>query len=77
MTFKILLKFYSKAMISRLFQIASVEHSKDESIILKETFLDPIVEGPKILSVESASLCRSKTVIYCLLSLIIAIQLMI
>jgi hypothetical protein len=47
MTFKILLKFSSKASISSLYQNASVEHSKVETAILKETVLDPIGEGLK------------------------------
>ena len=45
MTFKILFVFSSKPSISRLYQIASVEHSKDDTNILKETVLDPIGEG--------------------------------
>jgi hypothetical protein len=36
MTFKILLKFSSKATISRLYQITSVEHSKDETTIFRK-----------------------------------------
>jgi hypothetical protein len=45
MTFKILLVFSSKKSISRLYQIASVEHSKDETEILKTTVLEPVGEG--------------------------------
>ena len=43
MTLKILFRFQdSSATISRLFQVANVSHSKDETRILKTTVLDPI-----------------------------------
>jgi hypothetical protein len=45
MMFNILLRFSSKKSISRLYQIASVEHSKDDAEILKTTVLKPIGDG--------------------------------
>jgi hypothetical protein len=45
MTFKILLVFSSKKSISRLYQIASVKHSKYETEILKTTVLEAVGEG--------------------------------
>jgi hypothetical protein len=44
-TLKLLLRFSSKQTFSRLFQIASVSHSKDDISILKITVLNPIGEG--------------------------------
>jgi hypothetical protein len=44
-TLKLLLRFHSKKTFSRLFQIASVSHSKDDISILKTTVLNPIGEG--------------------------------
>jgi hypothetical protein len=41
--------FTPKKTISRLFQIASVSHSKDELPILKSTVLDPISEGLRLI----------------------------
>ena len=48
-TLKLLLRFHEKKSISRLFQIASVSHSKDELSILKSTVLDPIGEGLRLI----------------------------
>ena len=48
-TLKLLLRFHSKKTISRLFQIASISHSKDELPILKSTVLDPIGEGLRLI----------------------------
>jgi len=45
MTLKVLLVFSSKKSISKLYQIATVEHSKDETEILKRTVLQPIGDG--------------------------------
>jgi hypothetical protein len=45
MSFKVLLVFSSKKSISRLYQIVSVEHSKDDTLILKTTVLQPIGDG--------------------------------
>ena len=47
MTFKILFIFPSKPTISRLYQIGSVEFSKDDTKILKDTILDRVGEGLK------------------------------
>jgi hypothetical protein len=44
-----LFRLSSKATISRLFQIASVEHSKDVTSILKSTVLDPIGESLRVM----------------------------
>jgi len=51
MTFKILFRFNEQATVSRLFQIASVSHSKDETDILQTTVLDPI--GRKFMENKS------------------------
>jgi hypothetical protein len=45
MAFKIILAFSSKKSITRLYQISSVEHSKDDTEILTETVLQPIGDG--------------------------------
>jgi hypothetical protein len=49
MTLKVLFCFSSKATISRLFQIASVECSKNSTPVLKSIVLDPIGESPKVM----------------------------
>ncbi len=49
MTLKILFRFQSNPTISRLFQIASVSHSKDEHSILCATVLDPIGESLQLV----------------------------
>jgi hypothetical protein len=49
MTLKVLFRFSSKATISRLYQIASVEYSKDSTPVLKSTVLDPIGESLKVM----------------------------
>lgn len=49
MTLKVLFCFSSKVTISRLFQIASVEYSKDSTSVLKSTVLDPIGESLKVM----------------------------
>ena len=49
MTLKVLYLLSTKAIISRLFQIASVEHSKDVTSILKSTVLDPIGESFRVM----------------------------
>jgi hypothetical protein len=49
MTLKILFRFQSNPTISRLFQIASVSHSKDELSILCATVLDPIGESLRLV----------------------------
>ncbi len=46
-TLKLLLRYHDKKSYSRLFQIASVSHSKDDIDILKATVLNPIGEGLK------------------------------
>jgi hypothetical protein len=50
MTLKILLRYHDKPAISRLFQIASVSHSKDDTDILVATVLKPIGESLRIIS---------------------------
>jgi hypothetical protein len=48
MTWKILIRFQdSRETISRLFQVASVPHSKDETNILQTTVLNPIGKSLK------------------------------
>jgi hypothetical protein len=49
MTLKVLFRLSSKATISRLFQTASVEYSKDITSILKSTVLDPIGESFRVM----------------------------
>jgi hypothetical protein len=50
MTLKVLFRFKEQATVSRLFQIASVSHSKDETDILQKTVLDPIGESLRRIS---------------------------
>jgi hypothetical protein len=50
MTLKILFRYHDKPTISRLFQIASVSHSKDDTDILATTGLKPIDEILWIMS---------------------------
>ncbi len=45
MTLKILFRFLDKRTVSRLFQIASVSHSKDATAILQSTVLHPVGES--------------------------------
>jgi hypothetical protein len=47
MTFKMLLRYSDKQSVSKLFQIASVEYSKDDIVILNSTVLKPFGEGLK------------------------------
>jgi hypothetical protein len=47
MTLKVLFRFENSNTISKLFQIASVSHSKDETEILRSTVIDPIGEGAR------------------------------
>jgi hypothetical protein len=47
MTLKVLFRFENSNTISKLFQIASVSHSKDETEILRSTVIDPIGEGER------------------------------
>jgi hypothetical protein len=47
MTFKMLLRYSDKQSASKLFQIASVEYSKDDIVILNSTVLKPVGEGLK------------------------------
>jgi hypothetical protein len=49
MTLKVLYLLSTKAIISRLFQIASVKYSKDVTSILKSTVLDPIGESLRVM----------------------------
>jgi len=50
MTLKILFRYHDKPTISRLFQIASVLHSKDDTDILAAAVLKPIGESLRIMS---------------------------
>ena len=50
MTLKILFQFNDRATISRLFQIASVSHSKDNTEIIQKSVLDPIGESLRRVS---------------------------
>jgi len=50
MSLKILFQFHKMPSISRLFQIASVSHSKDDTKILHSTVLQPIGESLRIIS---------------------------
>jgi hypothetical protein len=50
MTLKVLFCFYDKPTISRLFQIASVSHSKDDTDILVATVLKPVWESLRIIT---------------------------
>jgi len=47
MTFKMLLRYSDKQSASKLFQIASIEYSKDDIVILNSTVLKPVGEGLK------------------------------
>jgi len=49
MTLKILFRYHDKPTISRLFQIASASHSKDDTNILAATVLKPIGESLRIM----------------------------
>jgi hypothetical protein len=50
MTLKILFRFNKRSTISRLFHIASVSHSKDDTKILESTVLNPIGESLRRIS---------------------------
>jgi hypothetical protein len=50
MTLKILFRFHERSTISRLFQITSVSHSKDDTKILESTVLNPIGESMRRIS---------------------------
>ena len=50
MTLKVLFRFHDKPTISRLFQIASVSHSKDDTDILVATVLKPVGESLRIIT---------------------------
>jgi len=50
MTLKILFRFEDRPSTSRLFQIASVSHSKDETEILRSTVLQPVGESLRRIS---------------------------
>jgi hypothetical protein len=50
MTLKILFRFHEASGISKLFQIASVSHSKDDTKILHSTVLHPIGESLRRIS---------------------------
>jgi hypothetical protein len=50
MTLKILFRFLESATISRLFQIASMSHSRDDTEILDATVLKPIGESLRRMS---------------------------
>jgi hypothetical protein len=49
MSLKVLFRFHGKESISRLYQIASVSHPKDESQLLNDTVLKPIGESLKLI----------------------------
>jgi hypothetical protein len=49
MSFKVLFRFESNETISRLYQIASVSHPKDDSQMLNDTVLKPIGDSLKII----------------------------
>jgi len=49
MSLKVLFRFHGKESISRLYQIASVSHPKDDSQLLNETVLKPIGESLKLI----------------------------
>ena len=49
MSLKLLFRFEAKNTISRLYQIASVSHPKDNSQLLNETVLQPIGESLKLI----------------------------
>jgi hypothetical protein len=50
MTLKMLFRFHERLTISRLFQIARVSHSKDDTKILESTVLNPIGESLRRIS---------------------------
>jgi len=50
MLFKILLRFgENKPTIKKLFEVANVEHSKDDTTVLKDTVLNHIVDGLQVI----------------------------
>jgi len=60
MLLKLLLRFgENKATIKKLFEIANVEHSKDDINMLKNTVLDKVVEGLRAINDGSRFIVRS------------------
>jgi len=60
MLLKLLLRFgENKATIKKLFEIANVEHSKDDINVLKNTVLDKVVEGLRAINDGSRFIVRS------------------
>jgi len=49
MALKCLLRFYDRPTISKVFQIASVSHSKNDISILQSMLIDPIGTGARLI----------------------------
>jgi hypothetical protein len=49
MAFKVLMIFSDKPTISKLFQIVSVSHSKDDLSVLRSTVIEPIGIGARLI----------------------------
>jgi hypothetical protein len=59
MALKVLLRFSDKPTISKVFQIASISHSKDDLSILRPTEIDPVGRGAR-LTVEGGNFSVTK-----------------
>jgi len=53
MLLKVLFRFAENHCIKKLFEIAKVEHSKDDIDVLNKTVLEKIVEGLRVIATES------------------------
>jgi len=49
----VLFRFAENHCIKKLFEIAKVEHSKDEIDVMNKTVLEKIVEGLRVIATES------------------------
>jgi hypothetical protein len=58
MLLKLLLRFGEKPTMKRLFEIANVEHSKDDINVIKETVLNQIVDGLQVIKNGSRFVVR-------------------
>jgi hypothetical protein len=61
MLLKVLFRFEANHSIKKLFEIANVQHSKDEIDILNKTVLKKIVEGLRVISAESRFIVKLDT----------------
>jgi hypothetical protein len=60
MLLKLLLQFgENKSAVKKLFEIANVDHSKDDTTVLKDTVLNKIVEGLQEIKCVSRFIVRS------------------